>query len=151
MSRRMMEELEREFPKETPNGLAHREAVLVELGEVITAWMTKAGVEAGMSEHDAHLASTKTLVTLGSYRLGVVHPGSDIDTLCIGPPHISREDFFSSFVERLNNHEQITECVPIPDAYTPIVKLKMREVYLDLLFARLVRPLGQTEDLEEVV
>merc|ERR1719310_1667226 len=102
--------------------------------------MIEVGIREGISEEEAK-RSTVMVKTLGSYRLGVVHPGSDIDTLCIGPPHVTREAFFKDFVEKLKNHEHVSECVPIPDAYTPIVKLKMRSVSIDLLFARLSKPL----------
>jgi len=64
---------------------------------------------------------------------------------------LSREDFFASFAALLEQHEGVTECVPIPDAYTPIIKLKMRRVCIDLLFARLVRLLAEGENPEEVV
>merc|ERR1719146_22321 len=104
--------------------------------------MTDVGVDSGMSQTEAETHSREggRIVTLGSYRLGVVHPGSDIDTLCIAPPHASREDFFTSFVETLSQHKHLSECVPIPDAYTPIIKLKLRNVDIDLLFAKLVTP-----------
>merc|ERR1719388_196302 len=100
-----------------------------------------------MKEEEAKRQCNVKITTFGSYRLGVVHPGSDIDTLCIGPPHVSREDFFSSFVEKLCEHKDLSECVPVPDAYTPIIKLKFRGVYIDLLFARLVKPLAEGENI----
>lgn len=148
LSEKMMEELESEFPKETPEGMAHREAVLQELETVVMDWMTEVGIENGMAEEEAKRCTVK-IVTLGSYRLGVVHPGSDIDTLCIGPPHVSREAFFTKFVDRLNEVESVTECVPIPDAFTPIIKLKMSGVSIDLLFARLVQALEDGQRPEE--
>merc|ERR1712137_1349218 len=96
------------------------------------------GVSTGLSEEEAKRATVK-LVTLGSYMLGVVHPGSDIDSLCIGPPHISRDAFFTTFVDKLKQQPGVTECVSIPEAFTPIIKLKMKGVSIDLLFARLAK------------
>jgi len=150
LSEKMMEELEEEFPKETPEGMVHREEVLQDLERVVMEWMTDVGVDAGKTPEEAKRCAVK-IVTLGSYRLGVVHPGSDIDTLCIGPPHITREAFFTTFVERLKEHENVTDCVPIPDAFTPIIKLKMNGVSIDLLFAQLVQPLEDGLNPEEAV
>jgi len=150
-SERMMEELENEFPAETRDGMAHRQSVLEELEQIIEAWMAELAAEQGLSKEDARGRCAARMVTLGSYRLGVVHPESDIDTLLIGPPHVSREAFFGAFVEKLKRHEHITECIPIPDAYTPIVKLKVRGVSIDLLFARLAKPLTDCDNLEEAV
>mmetsp|Transcript_17259 Transcript_17259/g.46835 ORF Transcript_17259/g.46835 Transcript_17259/m.46835 type:complete len:552 (-) Transcript_17259:110-1765(-) len=149
LSEQMKRDLEAEFPAETPEGMARRQDVLKEIEQMVTEWMVAIGAEAGLTEEE--VTSNVKITTLGSYRLGVVHPGSDIDTLCIGPPNVRREDFFSSFAEKLDQHEQVTECVPIPDAYTPIIKLKMRGVCIDLLFARLAKPLSDGENPEEVV
>merc|ERR1719428_1666702 len=99
--------------------MKHRHDVLLELESMVMEWITSVGRSSGMSEEEAESHGGK-IVTLGSYRLGVVHPGSDIDTLCIAPPHVSREAFFGmdphkpSFVERLKRLDGITECVPVP-------------------------------------
>ncbi|CAJ1362174.1 unnamed protein product [Effrenium voratum] len=149
LSERMREELETVFPTETSEGMERRQGVLQELERLFHDWMSKQCVEANVPEEEIKKSTVK-ITTLGSYRLGVVHPGSDIDTLCIAPPFIRREDFFSTFAALLEQHADVTECVPIPDAYTPIVKLKMRGVCIDLLFARLSRP-PEAEVAEEVV
>lgn len=150
LSERMMDELQVAFPAETPDGMHHRQAVLQELESMVMEWMSEIGAAAGMSEEEIKRYTVK-ITTLGSYRLGVVHPGSDIDTLCIAPPHIRREEFFTSFADKLSQHQHVSECVPIPEAYTPIIKMKFRNVYIDLLFARLMRPLAEGENPEDAV
>ncbi len=62
----------------------------------------------GLSESAAEAAGGK-IFTFGSYRLGVHGPGSDIDTLCVVPKHVSREDFFDVFEGMLRNTEGVTE------------------------------------------
>lgn len=62
----------------------------------------------GLSEAAAEAAGGK-IFTFGSYRLGVHGPGSDIDTLCVVPKHISREDFFETFEPMLKKVEGVTE------------------------------------------
>lgn len=147
-SAQMSAQLEKEFPQETPEGMAHRESVLEELNAVVREWIVEMGVKEGKSEEESRRGALK-IVTLGSYRLGVVQPSSDIDALCIGPPHVSREAFFTAFVDTLKQRDSVVDCVPIPDAFTPVVKLKMRGVSIDLLFARLARPLdASTQEAE---
>ena len=62
----------------------------------------------GLSETVANAAGGKVF-TFGSYRLGVQSPGSDIDTLCVVPKHVSREDFFEVFEPMLKDAEGVTE------------------------------------------
>ena len=44
------------------------------------------------------LSSSSLLLTSSSCRLGVHNKGADIDTLCVAPRHILREDYFTSFL-----------------------------------------------------
>lgn len=62
----------------------------------------------GLSEAAAKAAGGK-IFTFGSYRLGVHGPGSDIDTLCVVPKHVSRDDFFEHFEPLLREVEGVTE------------------------------------------
>ena len=77
------------------------------------------------------------LYTSGSYRLGVHGPGTDIDTLCVGPKHITRAHFFSGLVELLRRDPRVTQLVSVPDAYVPIVSFKMSGIDFDLMYAHI--------------
>lgn len=65
-------------------------------------------LQRGLSEAAAAAAGGK-IFTFGSYRLGVHGPGSDIDTLCVVPKHVAREDFFLVFEPMLREFEGVTE------------------------------------------
>ncbi|CAL1141662.1 unnamed protein product [Cladocopium goreaui] len=100
VSEQLKQDLELDFPRETAEGLAHREQVLEELEGIVSEWI----LEEGRSQGAASLG------------LGVVQPGSDMDTLCIAPPHVAREAFFTAFLKKLENHPHVSDCVPIPGA-----------------------------------
>lgn len=61
------------------------------------------------------------LVPYGSYRLGVVSEGSDIDCICVAPSFVKRSDFFNTFYEMLAQHSAVKELVKIENAYSPIM------------------------------
>ncbi|KAJ7869654.1 hypothetical protein B0H13DRAFT_1051859 [Mycena leptocephala] len=88
----------------------------------------------GLSEAVATAAGGK-IFTFGSYRLGVHGPGSDLNTLCVVPNHVSRADFFEVFEPMLMEMEGVTEVSGVPDAYVPIVKAKISGIPLDFSMA----------------
>jgi poly(A) polymerase len=90
----------------------------------------------GLSQTAADAAGGK-IFTFGSYRLGVHGPGSDIDTLCVVPKHVSREDFFSVFEAMLREMDGATEVAGVPEAYVPIITATISGVPIDFLMARL--------------
>jgi len=130
-----------------------REIVLGRLAALVKSFVKTVSLARGLSEAAAETAGGK-IFTFGSYRLGVHGPGSDIDTLCVVPKHVSREDFFEVFEGMLRNTEGVTEVsvshraflsllplsLPtqgVPDAYVPIIKLKISGIPIDFLMARL--------------
>jgi len=113
--------------------------VLNELNKLLKEWIHDVGIEQGLSEEEARASGGK-IFTFGSYRLGVVTPGGDIDTLCVAPQHVSREAFFNDFVGVLQRDPRVSKLQPVPDAYTPIIKMQFCSVEIDLLFARLPIP-----------
>eukprot|EP01053_Blabericola_migrator_P000216 Blabericola_migrator_1__215@NODE_1057_length_5570_cov_23_138288_g727_i0_p2_GENE_NODE_1057_length_5570_cov_23_138288_g727_i0NODE_1057_length_5570_cov_23_138288_g727_i0_p2_ORF_typecomplete_len319_score46_34PAP_central/PF04928_17/3_8e59NTP_transf_2/PF01909_23/5_3e13Polbeta/PF18765_1/0_043DUF4269/PF14091_6/0_038_NODE_1057_length_5570_cov_23_138288_g727_i044525408 len=121
---------------ETVEGSKHREFVLMKLDELIQEWVSEVGIGAGLSQEEMKDAGGK-IFTFGSYRLGVVTPNSDIDTLCVAPHYVTREAFFTYLFAKLQQDPNVTHLQPVPDAYTPIIKLQFHGVDIDLLFARL--------------
>ena len=77
---------------EAPDECARREEVLGEINEALQQWVREASAAKGIEDD---LEPRCNLYTFGSYRLGVHGPAADIDTLCIGPRHLSRVGGFS--------------------------------------------------------
>ena len=78
------------------------------ISALVKKFVQKVGLSRGLSEAAATAAGGK-IFTSGSYRLGVHGPGSDIDTLCVVPKHVQREDFFDVFEPMLREFEGATE------------------------------------------
>jgi hypothetical protein len=74
----------------------------------------------------------------------VLSAAGDIDTLIVAPHHVEREDFFSSFYDKLKGMSEgenptIKELHRVPGAFVPVIKCVYKNVELDLLFARLAK------------
>ena len=75
---------------------------------LVKAFVQKVAQLKGLSNSIAGEAGGK-IFTFGSYRLGVHGPNADIDTLCVVPRFVEREDFFSVFTELLSERDEVTE------------------------------------------
>ncbi|KAH8118391.1 poly polymerase [Phellopilus nigrolimitatus] len=135
----MMEELRRQNAFETEEESRTRELVLGRVATLVKKFVHDVSISRGLSEAAA-LAAGGKIFTFGSYRLGVHGPGSDIDTLCVVPKHVSREDFFDVFETMLRDFEGVSEVSGVPEAYVPIVKTKIQGIAIDFLMARLALP-----------
>lgn len=106
---------------------------------MVKEFVHKASLAHGLSESIASSSGGK-IFSFGSYRLGVHGPGSDIDTLCVVPKHVQREDFFLIFEQMLRARAEVTEVAPVSEAYVPVIKVKFMGISIDFLFARLALP-----------
>ncbi|XBI52012.1 hypothetical protein VPH35_034453 [Triticum aestivum] len=71
-----------------------------------------------------------------AFHLRVDEPGADIDTLCVGPKYVNREqDFFTILCGILAQMEEVSELQPLPDAHFPAMKFKLHGISINLLYA----------------
>ncbi|PWN48345.1 putative PAP1-poly(A) polymerase [Violaceomyces palustris] len=132
-------ELERQKVFESEAEAKLREVVLGKIDALVKDFVYRASIKHGLSEGIARSSGGK-IFTFGSYRLGVHGPGSDIDTLCVVPKHVQREDFFTIFETMLKAREEATEVAGVPEAFVPVIKTKFMGISIDFLFARLALP-----------
>ncbi|KAF8638592.1 hypothetical protein AX17_002133 [Amanita inopinata Kibby_2008] len=132
----LMEELRRQSSFESEEESKKREIVLGRVAALVKKFVHRVSINSGLSEAAAQAAGGK-IYTFGSYRLGVHGPGTDIDTLCVVPKHVSRDDFFEAFEPMLREAEGVTEVSGVPEAYVPIIKTKIEGIPIDFLMARL--------------
>ena len=140
---------------ESPTGTQKRQRVLNDLDNMLVAWSES--LMPGSPNYDSCLISpmrdksaATTLLSFGSYRLGVHTPDADVDCLVLAPPHVCRLDFFTSFVDVMKANARITELHPISTAFTPVIKFEIDDVKIDLIFARVVNSKWLTEQRSKV-
>ncbi|KAE8693638.1 Nuclear poly(A) polymerase 4 [Hibiscus syriacus] len=114
---------------------AKREEVLGHITEIVKSWVKQVTRQKGYTDQMVEEANA-VIFTFGSYRLGVHGPGADLDTLCVGPSYVNREeDFFIILHDILAEMEEVTELQPVPDAHVPVMKFKFLGISIDLLYA----------------
>mmetsp|Transcript_46998 Transcript_46998/g.87596 ORF Transcript_46998/g.87596 Transcript_46998/m.87596 type:complete len:583 (+) Transcript_46998:458-2206(+) len=125
---------------ESQEEAGHRQDVLGKLDRLVKEWVREASAAHGYAEPFLSEVNAK-IFTFGSYRLGVHGPGADIDTLCVGPRHLTREnDFFGLLYAKLVALDEVTELHAVPDAFTPVIKFSFAGISIDLLYARMLLP-----------
>lgn len=122
--------------EESEQDQQRRELVLNDLKNLCEEWVRDVTKKKRSHEYLQDISVAK-VYTFGSYRLGTHVKGTDIDMLLITPRHIGREDFFSSFHARLQEHSKVKKLTKVEGAYVPIMKFKMDGVDIDMLYAQL--------------
>ncbi|KAI8390875.1 Poly(A) polymerase central domain-containing protein [Radiomyces spectabilis] len=137
---RRLEELEETLRKynlyESQELSSLREKVLSELEQMTKAFVYTVSIRKGLSPELAQKAGGKVL-TFGSYRLGVHAADADIDTLCVFPQHVTRDDFFNDMYSMLHARSEVTDLTAVTESFVPVIKFKFFGIAIDFLCARM--------------
>ncbi|KAI8910236.1 Poly(A) polymerase central domain-containing protein [Gorgonomyces haynaldii] len=133
---KLVETLKEYGQYETEEEQRSREIVLTKLDMIFKEFVRNYSIKNGLPESLADEVGGK-IYTFGSYRLGVHGKSSDIDTLCVAPKHVKREDFFTHMYEILKAREEVTEITAVADAYVPVIKMDFSGISIDLVFAQM--------------
>lgn len=103
---------------ESSSGMQKRERVMKDLDAMLFAWSESLlpgspTYAENLSHPNPDNTAAPSLLSFGSYRLGVHTPDADVDCLVLAPPHVTRDDFFDSWVGVLKGEERVTELHPV--------------------------------------
>jgi poly(A) polymerase len=125
---------------ESSNGDSNRNTVINKLLSLVQSWVSTLGLAKGISKEDCENGGGSRLQIFGSQRLGVHYCESDIDVLCITPVYITRYDFFTTFCSVLSTQSEVSMLLPLPEAYTPVVKFNFLDQAIDMVFVNVNLP-----------
>ncbi|KAL0589657.1 hypothetical protein ABG067_002206 [Albugo candida] len=137
-SKKLKDFMSKHFPTENGVNITRRSLILAELRTIFRDWVKQVCIKKGVPEEIAADAGGLILVS-GSYRLGVNEPGADIDTICVAPQQITREDFFTSLKKIFMQHSKVTNLNAIEGAVVPLLTFDYEEINIDLQIAILPR------------
>ena len=130
---------------ESPEESKKREEILNSLKRCVREAVKNLYKKKGKTDEEANSAGGGVF-SFGSYRLGIVGPGDDIDVLCLAPTtntkdnnqNCERTELFEEMkiqLEKLKNEKEITQILPIAEAKVPIIKLIYSGIPIDILVA----------------
>ncbi|XP_044500694.1 nuclear poly(A) polymerase 3 isoform X2 [Mangifera indica] len=124
-----------------------RKSVIKKLKQIVLSWAKKVAWQRRLPKEQ--IAQTHaTILTYGSYGLGVHGSESDIDALCVGPQFATMaEDFFIVLRNMLKSRSEVTEIHCVKDAKVPLMRFKFDGVLIDLPYAQL-RVLSVPDDVD---
>jgi len=133
----------------TDEDLSQRLEVLSMLNNLAKEWIREVSMERNLPEITAENVGG-LVCTFGSYRLGVYHKGADIDAIVIVPRHITRNDYFSTFYNKLKENSNINNVRAVEEAFVPVIKMIIQGIEIDMLFARLaLKEVHEDTDLQQ--
>ncbi|RZC56081.1 hypothetical protein C5167_014947 [Papaver somniferum] len=114
-----------------------RKDVILKLKQIVMEWIQRVAWQRGYSREQIHNTSA-TILTYGSYGLGVHGSDSDIDALCIGPCFASMdEDFFIVLRQMLETRPEVSDLLCVKDSKIPLMRFKYDGISVDLPYAQL--------------
>ncbi|KAG9154590.1 hypothetical protein Leryth_017346 [Lithospermum erythrorhizon] len=114
-----------------------RRNVIDKLKQIVTKWIKRVAYQRQLPKNHIRSASA-TILTYGSYGLGVHNSESDIDALCIGPSFATlSEDFFIALHDILVSRPEVSDMHCIKDAKVPLMRFKFEGILIDLPYAQL--------------
>ncbi|KAL5782097.1 hypothetical protein ACOSP7_007126 [Xanthoceras sorbifolium] len=114
-----------------------RKIVIEKLKQIVMAWAKKVAWQRRLPKQQIGETSA-TILTYGSYGLGVHGSESDIDALCVGPYFATMaEDFFVVLRNMLKSRPEVTQIHCVKDAKVPLMRLKFDGILIDLPYAQL--------------
>ena len=110
------------------------------------------GVEVKQMDRSLLESKKAKVLVFGSYKLGVHFAGTDIDTICVFPTFITKEEFLDDFKSYISIQPEISDVLKIQEAQTPIIKLKVNSISFDLLFASVdLAHINSQNDIEKLI
>ncbi|KAL8245005.1 hypothetical protein R6Q59_011263 [Mikania micrantha] len=111
--------------------------VIQKLKEIAIKWIKRVAYLHRLPQNHTRVASA-TILTYGSYGLGVHNAASDIDALCVGPWFASlTEDFFTVLHDILAKRVGVSDIQCVKDAKVPLMRFKFEGISVDLPYAQL--------------
>ncbi|XP_017975784.1 PREDICTED: LOW QUALITY PROTEIN: nuclear poly(A) polymerase 3 [Theobroma cacao] len=146
-SRSILQLMVKEGLVPSPEEEEKRKNVVEQLKKIVMAWVKRVAWQRLLPRQDI-AATSATVLTYGSYALGVHGPESDIDALCIGPYFATMaEDFFVVLYSMLKSRPEVSEIHCVQDAKVPLMRFKFDGISMDLPYTRL-KVLAVTENVD---
>eukprot|EP00624_Nannochloropsis_granulata_P001252 evm.model.NODE_16051_length_12503_cov_36.466129.3 len=124
------------IPIESEREQRRRRDKVLELRSLFLQWVQDTCRAKNLPEEVVAVAGGEVYI-MGSYKLNVHEPGADIDLCCVVPLHVAREEFFTSFLEKLRSHPKVKDLACAASAHVPIMSFALDGVDFDVLFAQL--------------
>ncbi|XP_055818439.1 nuclear poly(A) polymerase 3-like isoform X2 [Solanum dulcamara] len=114
-----------------------RRNAIDKLKKIVREWVQTVAYHHGLPKRYLRFASG-TILTYGSYGLGVHNSESDIDALCVGPCFATiEEDFFIVLHKILASRPEVSDIHCVKGAKVPLMRFKFDGISIDLPYARL--------------